>query len=285
MRLFDRWREVVQSPNFGVNFRGQNNEELGGQFSGVATCTSGLPVIREFVMSADCHDAIGSNLQNSTKLEQNTFELNLTGDLLTLPAGTLQFSLGAGYRDEIYEFNTDNLTTSESFVETALGLYPTSNTYGEFDTKELYGELLVPVLSGLPGIQDLSLELGARISDYSTVGEVDTYKALLDWTIVDWARLRGGYQRANRAPNIGIDRYEEPPFEMPTPGSEPLQHPPVVVGSGPAGLAAAYFLAEQGYRPLVLERGGGDDLGREPLHLATDSDGRARGRLPVPPLA
>jgi uncharacterized FAD-dependent dehydrogenase len=29
----------------------------------------------------------------------------------------------------------------------------------------------------------------------------------------------------------------------------------VVVGSGPGGLAAGYFLAEQGYRPLVLERG------------------------------
>jgi uncharacterized FAD-dependent dehydrogenase len=47
----------------------------------------------------------------------------------------------------------------------------------------------------------------------------------------------------------------EPPFSMPTPGSHPLRHRPVVVGSGPAGLVCAYFLALHGYAPLVLERG------------------------------
>ncbi len=199
----DRWRAVVQSPNFGVNFIGQNNEEAGGQYSGVAKCTSGLPVVREFDITEDCEKAVESNLYNATKLEQNTLEVNLSGDALELPAGTLAFSVGASYRDEAYEFNTDNLLTSESFIETALGLYPTSNTVGSFDTKELYGELLVPLLANLPLVQDLNLELGARRSDYSSIGEVDTYKALLDWTIVDWARLRGGYQKANRAPNIG----------------------------------------------------------------------------------
>src|SRR6266404_5215020 len=38
-------------------------------------------------------------------------------------------------------------------------------------------------------------------------------------------------------------------------GDAPLAHRPVVIGSGPGGLVAAYFLAELGYRPLVLERG------------------------------
>lgn len=40
-----------------------------------------------------------------------------------------------------------------------------------------------------------------------------------------------------------------------TPGTRPLEHRPVVVGFGPAGLFAAYVLAQCGYRPIVLERG------------------------------
>ncbi len=63
-------------------------------------------------------------------------------------------------------------------------------------------------------------------------------------------------ERTAAAPTgITAEQYLEPPFEMPTPGEEPLGERPVVVGSGPAGVFAAYFLARHGYRPLVLERG------------------------------
>lgn len=38
-------------------------------------------------------------------------------------------------------------------------------------------------------------------------------------------------------------------------GVQTLQHRPIVIGFGPAGMLAAFYLAREGYRPIVLERG------------------------------
>lgn len=38
-------------------------------------------------------------------------------------------------------------------------------------------------------------------------------------------------------------------------GTKRLVHRPIIIGAGPAGLLAAFYLAKEGYRPLVLERG------------------------------
>jgi outer membrane receptor protein involved in Fe transport len=200
-----RLRAVLAAPNFGEGFHATGNAEQFGFGASSATCTSGLnffiPPAGGF--SEDCLDAVHADLKNRGETTQTIVEANTQGKLFALPAGDLQVALGASYRELRYQFDNDTLTTQgRSFQDQALGIYPSGNVDKGFNVKEVYGELLVPVLSDIPGIQQLDLELGGRISDYSTTGTSYTYKALADWTVTDWLRFRGGYNRAERAPNI-----------------------------------------------------------------------------------
>src|SRR3954453_954890 len=63
------------------------------------------------------------------------------------------------------------------------------------------------------------------------------------------------YALATRDLGPDVGPYEPERFDWPEPGPTPLEHRPVVVGAGPAGLFAGYLLARSGYRPLILERG------------------------------
>src|SRR5580704_7283305 len=39
---------------------------------------------------------------------------------------------------------------------------------------------------------------------------------------------------------VRVELFQEPPFDLPASGSRPLEERPVVIGSGPGGLVAAY---------------------------------------------
>lgn len=59
--------------------------------------------------------------------------------------------------------------------------------------------------------------------------------------------------RNAHSPNVTIGTKEG--YRFPAHGTEELSHPPVIVGAGPAGLFCGYLLAQEGYRPILLERG------------------------------
>jgi uncharacterized FAD-dependent dehydrogenase len=61
--------------------------------------------------------------------------------------------------------------------------------------------------------------------------------------------------QASNVAGQGIERFEPAQFDEPPLGNLPLSERPIVVGSGPGGLLAAYYLALRGFRPLILERG------------------------------
>jgi uncharacterized FAD-dependent dehydrogenase len=62
-------------------------------------------------------------------------------------------------------------------------------------------------------------------------------------------------RRLGSRSGLDVQPYVPERFSWPEPGPLPLEHRPVIIGAGPAGLIAGYLLAEQGYRPLILERG------------------------------
>ena len=202
-----RFQTVISAPNFGEGFSATGNQGPPnfGFGASTATCTSGLNLYNppSGGYSEDCLEAIRADLKNRGEFTQTIAEANVTGSLFEWWAGEVGVALGASFRELQYTFDNDTLTTQgRSFQDQALGIYPSGNVDADYDVHEVYGEMLIPLLRDLPAVQQLNLEIGGRISDYSTTGTSYTYKILGDWEVTDWLRLRGGYNRAERAPNI-----------------------------------------------------------------------------------
>ena len=198
-----RLRTVMGAPNFGQGFSLTGNSGEGGFGASTGTCTSGINVFGDQNYSEDCLEAVRADLKNRSKVQQTIWEANIQGTLITLPAGNVGAAVGVSHRSQKFEFLNDTLTSQgRSFEDQALGIYPSQDTFGSYTVKEAYGEVLIPILGNIPGIKKFSLELGGRVSDYDTTGTSYTYKALGDWEVTDWLRFRGGFNRAERSPNI-----------------------------------------------------------------------------------
>ena len=66
---------------------------------------------------------------------------------------------------------------------------------------------------------------------------------------------RDGVAVAKKPHDCEVAPFAPEPFDDPPAGTRPLTQRPIVVGAGPAGLLAGYYLAVRGYSPLILERG------------------------------
>ena len=149
-------------------------------------------------ITPDAAAYVAAEQSYSTRISQQVFSANISGTAFDLPAGPLGIALGFEYRKEKSSENWDALTNAGLNAGNAL-----PDTSGSFDVKEVYGEINIPILANTPFFHSLSLRAAGRISDYSTVGTVYTYNVGAEWSPIPDIKLRGGYARSARAPNVG----------------------------------------------------------------------------------
>ncbi|MBN1830950.1 MAG: TonB-dependent receptor [Deltaproteobacteria bacterium] len=124
----------------------------------------------------------------------------VTGDTgFGLSAGNIFVVAGLEYREETFDDIRDYVY-EEGLLLGQGG--PRPSLSGEFDVKEAFGEASIPLLADMPGAKDLTLNLALRFSDHNMTGSDETYRIGLDWHTNDILRIRTGYNRAVRSPNI-----------------------------------------------------------------------------------
>lgn len=142
----------------------------------------------------------------NTEYKQSTLEAVTTGTLFDLPAGPMGVALGAQWRrDEIEDVPGPATLSNNLWGSTAAGI-----TAGHTVSRELFGELEVPLIYNTPLVQRLALNAAGRLTyvdaerddgvqdDFSD----QTYKLGINWEVNDWLRFRGSYGTSFRAPAL-----------------------------------------------------------------------------------
>lgn len=120
-----------------------------------------------------------------------------TANFFELPGGPVDIAFGFEWREETSETLTDEFTRRGLTNNAA-----TPNEYGEYDVTEGFVEVGLPLLAGVRGAEELTLELAYRGADYSHAGSADAWKVGFIYAPIEDVRFRGTFGRAVRAPNV-----------------------------------------------------------------------------------
>jgi iron complex outermembrane recepter protein len=125
-------------------------------------------------------------------------DFNTTGELFRLMADRpVSLALGYEFRRQSGSQIADPIAGTGDSAD-----FNFQSTSGQFKVHEGYAELSIPLLSNMPGVEDLEASVAGRAVNYSTFGGKFTYKFGARYTPVRDITLRGTYSTAFRAPTI-----------------------------------------------------------------------------------
>jgi len=134
---------------------------------------------------------VTGTVEQDTRLTQNVVAVSMQGTLFEGWAGPIKAATGVEMREDIARGDADPISRALQFYTG-----PGSPISGKVSVFEAFGELNVPLFEGA----DLNGAL--RYTDYSTSGDVMTWKVGANWAALDWLRFRGTISRDIRAPNL-----------------------------------------------------------------------------------
>ena len=116
--------------------------------------------------------------------------------------------VGAEYREDSLASNPDEISQVEGGGFTGVG-GATLAVAGSIEVFELFTEIEVPLVTGQPGFEELTIRGQYRYSDYETDGngvgnsfDTNTFSGGISWVPVEDITIRAQFQRAVRAPNV-----------------------------------------------------------------------------------
>jgi iron complex outermembrane recepter protein len=117
-------------------------------------------------------------------------------------------NVGVEHRKETEFFAPDGAELSGNLAGFSGALVPIDVHY---DVNEAFTELRAPLAHDLPGVHDLTTDVGYRWSNYNTAGVTNTYKFEVQYAPIQDARMRFSFDRAVRAPNL-IELFVAPSY-------------------------------------------------------------------------
>ena len=149
------------------------------------------------VNSPEAVDYIMSTAQLDQQLTQDVAAANLRGEPLSTWAGPVSLASGVEYRRESVQSTADPLAVASQYFAANF-----KATRGAYNVVEGFLETVVPLASGRPWMKTLDLNGAVRWTEYSTSGNVVTWKLGATWSPVSDVTLRATRSHDIRAPNL-----------------------------------------------------------------------------------
>ena len=150
-------------------------------------------------LPSDVLNFLRADTRGETTYKSYQFAGYVTGTLFQMPHNEpVSAVFGFEYRNEdIHDVPDPEAQRNNFWGFTSAGI-----TTGDDTVTELFTEIEIPLVKGVPMIEELIVNASGRWTDYDSYGDDTTYRLAVDYQVIPAIRLRGTRGTSFRAPDL-----------------------------------------------------------------------------------